>query len=391
MAARIIWAGGSLAGEPALLGEATASGATIIRRCVDAADLLAAASLEPSAIVVLTPSVARLDGEVLARIAIGGRVVIGLADDERDAAVLHAWQVPCVIGPESPGRLAAVLESATRSTDGVWAAPIDRPAGSSDARCDAGQAPLIAVWGPSGAPGRSRTALGIADELARDGLTCCLIDADLAAPSLDIDLGVLAETSGLLVAGRQADRGLLTASALRACARTVHGGLSLVTGLPAPHRAADIRPAAMRAILAVARAAYDAVVVDVGACSLQRALPKAATADHDAQDVSDAVLEPATLLVVVARDSPRGLARLLRAWRPMPAPVVVGLVAGRRPGQAIEVIRDAGLTAPLELIRHEERWELAGRAGATLAEVAPRSRARESYRALARHGMGPRV
>ena len=406
MPARIVWAGGSLAAESDLLSEAVTSGAVIVRRCVDAADLLAAATREPSAIVVLTASVARLDGEIVARLLQTSHAVVGLVSQRHDEEMLVAWRVPMIVQADVRGALTSTLVALT-SVGGVWQAPgVDAhampahvmPAHVMPAHVMSAHgadspppvsalwhasSPLIAVWGPHGAPGRSCTAIGVADELARSGVSCCLIDADLAAPSLDCNLGVLAETSGLLVSGRQADRGLLTAAAVRASAREIRSRLAVLTGLPAPHRSADIRPSAMRAVLAIARSAFDVVVVDMGATALERAMPKAPTVDHDAQDVSDAVLEEATLLVAVARDTPLGMTRLVRAWHPTAMPAVIGLVSSDRPRPGERAIREAGLDLPVEVIRADERWGRAQRAGATLAEVAPRSRARRGYRRLA--------
>ena len=383
---RVIWAGGSLIGEPALLAGACAAGAIVLRRCVDAADLLAAASLEPSAVVVLTPSVARIDAELVARIASGARTVIGLAASEQDVQVLTSWQVGCIVASDEPEAIGPALESGARAAaGGVWSANGgERVARASEAEP---VAPLLAVWGPPGAPGRSRTALGMADELARGGASCCLIDGDLTAPSLDVDLGVTEQAGGLLQASRQADRGLLSPEGLRAIARPVRPRLSLLAGLPAPLGSADIRPAAMRGVLAAARRSFAVVVVDLGSCALERPMPKPAVADHDGQDVSEVILQQASALVAVARDTPLGLTRLVRAWRPTPAPALIALVAGRHPRQGIAALREAGLTAPVEVISVEERWERAGRTGATLAELAPRARARAAYRRLAERAM----
>ena len=63
---------------------------------------------------------------------------------------------------------------------------------------------VIAVWGPTGAPGRSTVAMGIADEAAVAGNTVLLIDADVYGGVLAAAFGLLDESPSR--AGRSACR-----------------------------------------------------------------------------------------------------------------------------------------------------------------------------------------
>lgn len=400
---RMLWAGGALEDEPLLLAAVVEAGAVIVRRCVDAADLLAAAMLEPTAVVVLSATLPRLDAEVVERIAAYQRPVIGVAEDADDTDVLTRWAVTWCVDARDVDELIALIDDVGRPASGLSQVQAPRvtshePASAPDAGVwtprlpPAQQVPrppgrVIVVWGAAGSPGRSLTALGIADEIARSGRRCCLIDADLQAPSLDLDLGVVSDTSGLLVLGRQADRGLLTEQALLASARDVRPGLALVTGLPFPHQHGDVRPAAMRVLVDVARATFDDIVVDVGAVALESGVPTSSMSDHDARDIAAAFLDGAELLVAVTRDEPRALARLARAWVQPTIPAVVALVSSTGPGQARAALRAAGVGAPVEVVRLDPGWDRAARTGASLAEVSPRSRARRDYARLA--GLGP--
>ena len=56
------------------------------------------------------------------------------------------------------------------------------------------------VWGPTGAPGRTTLAIGLAAELAGSGLPTVLVDADTYGASVAQCLGLLDESSGLATA-----------------------------------------------------------------------------------------------------------------------------------------------------------------------------------------------
>ena len=64
---------------------------------------------------------------------------------------------------------------------------------------------IIAVWGPAGAPGRTLVAANIAGELAAEGQSVLLVDADSYGASVAALLGLLDEAAGLAQACRLAD------------------------------------------------------------------------------------------------------------------------------------------------------------------------------------------
>src|SRR5699024_11795478 len=70
----------------------------------------------------------------------------------------------------------------------------------------AGAGRMIAVWGPTGAPGRSTVAVNLAAEAAASGRETVLVDADAYGPAERRILGVLDEAPGLVAAARAHDR-----------------------------------------------------------------------------------------------------------------------------------------------------------------------------------------
>ncbi|MFM8895562.1 MAG: hypothetical protein ACKOE2_09355, partial [Actinomycetales bacterium] len=153
----IILAAPDLAVEPSLVAAAGPAGLTVLRRCVDASDLLACAAAEPNAAVVLSAGVPRLSGDLIARMNPASRQVIALVVSDQDEAQLRSWGVPTVVRlrevPATMSALAAVLDQQTiepdtrgRSPDGVFDTGVWTTSESGI---------VICVWGPPGAPGRT--------------------------------------------------------------------------------------------------------------------------------------------------------------------------------------------------------------------------------------------
>lgn len=126
---------------------------------------------------------------------------------------------------------------------------------------------LVVVWGPTGAPGRTTVAVNLAAEYAIAGLRTLVVDLDTYGPAVGVHLGLTEETAGVARAAHRADRGPLTAGDLLDAAvrvRVAGGRLDVLTGLTRPERWTELRPGALRHVLAEARRGWDRVVVDVG-------------------------------------------------------------------------------------------------------------------------------
>ena len=128
---------------------------------------------------------------------------------------------------------------------------------------------VVAVWGPTGAPGRTTVAVNLAAEYALLGHRTVLVDADTYGPSVAACLGLLDDAAGLAQAARAADRGDLDERRLADCAariRVAGAELSVLTGLSRPDRWPELRSSAVAHVLQAARGHWDRVVVDVGFC-----------------------------------------------------------------------------------------------------------------------------
>lgn len=388
-------------------------GVRVVRRCIDLADLLAAAAAGTAQAVVLSADLRRLDRDALTRLAVAGVAVVGLVSSGDEAAVHRLRQLGLAqVLPDvsSPEEITAAVEAAVESGPiaAISAAGLDfgdparaltlRPSGPEPAAAlEPGAGLVVAVWGPAGAPGRSTIAVGVASELAEQGTSALLVDADTYGGVLAQLLGVLDEAPGLAAACRAANTGVLDVPALASLARQVAPRLRVLTGISRADRWPEIRPAALDVVLAAARGLAAVTVVDCG-FSLEQdeelvydvAAPRRNGATTTAVQAADVVL-------AVASADPVGLQRLVRGLaelRELVPGAVVRVVVNRvrrgptGPGDpAAQIVaaldRYAGVKGPAFVPYDRAGCDASLAAGRTLAEVAPDSGARVALRALA--------
>lgn len=336
----VILALAGLSNEPDLVRAAQSTGLDVVRRCVDAADLLGAAAGDPACPVVIAATLPRLAPDVLSRL--GDRVIVGVSADGLGIDRLSRMGVGTVLStaPTAHATMqqvadvcsAAALSCASARTPMSTTAPDPEPGQpvsavpvrateaeaaspgpAAGASAPSGSATIVAVWGPMGAPGRTTVAVGMAEALADAGARVCLIDADTYAPSITMALGLVEETSGLASACRSAEAGTLRPSGLAsltmACDARADGRWRVLGGIDHPDRWVDCRPVALERVWSVAREAFDVLVIDVGFCLEVDSSPAAWGRQRNAAAVS--ALASADHVVAVGDASPVGAMRLL--------------------------------------------------------------------------------
>lgn len=335
---------------------------TLVKRCLDLADLLVVAATGTARVAVVDHRLPGLDGDSLERLGRAGVRTLAVVpdavpDDERSR--LDRLGVDGVVASHSLVDLPTVVVDLARAPE-VDAATADRdddvgtrvdlagaptgprparsvralPAPDADPIGSAGR--LVAVWGPHGAPGRTTVAIGVAAEAAARGTDTMLVDADPYGGAVGQHLAVLDEASGLLAAVRLANAGQLDAARLAASARSMGERWRVLTGLPRPDRWQEVRPHTLSGVLDVAVTLTDLVVVDAGFGLDPRAVadgrPGHAARDH----LSTTTVGRADDVVVVASADPVGLTRLARSLLDLgevrPAGPDVVVVNRMRPG-----------------------------------------------------------
>jgi MinD-like ATPase involved in chromosome partitioning or flagellar assembly len=401
------------------------AGMTVVRRCADVADLLAAASAGLADVAIVSADLRALDRDALHHLArhgvrTAGAVApgdepgerrlrqLGLDVVVRSDAETHELEEALAGLDDTPGTEAA----ASDLRDGLGALDVLGPDGRGGSPRADGSGPggepaepgawhpveacrVIAVWGPTGAPGRTTVALGLAAELAHRGARTLLVDADTYGSSVAQSLALLDEAPGMAAAARAADQGSLDLPGLARVAPEVAPRLRVLTGIPRPDRWPELRAAAVENVLTVARQLAELVVVDCGfsieddeELSYDTLAPRRNAATLTA-------LEQADELLVVGSADPIGLQRLVRAVQdvgnlPTPTPRVVvnklrASSVGHRPER--RVTEALGRFAGMEDL-HFLPWDQASLdgamfAGCSLVEFAPQSELRRAVAALA--------
>lgn len=416
--------------EPELVRAADPVGLRVVRRCVDAVDLLAAAALAEGCPVVVSATLPRLTPDVVARL--GDRPIVGVAADALGEQRLRRLGIDPVImvapaAQTTMQQVADVCAAAGRSSGPVEGPPGDGipvlPDPCDGPRTDKTPSPaaaptrestrtpvadltpptpldtapgptgcIVAVWGPQGAPGRTTVALGMSECLAREGRRVCLVDADTYGPSIALALGLIEDTSGLLVAARHAEAGSLSARTLASLTMSVpvpgRGHWRVLGGLPGADRWRELRRPALDRIWDPARDAFDVTVVDVGFCLESDDEAGAWARERNAAALS--ALSQADHVVAVGDSSVLGAARLATALMRMRAvapQASVSVLRNRARGSAApwrEAIAPLLPDAPVLDLPEDSRalsacWEQ----GRSLGEGARRSRIRRAMEQVA--------
>lgn len=302
----VLLAGGGAAWEPAALGALESRpGVVVLKRCLDLTDLLAQATTGQAGVAVLALDLPGLDAAAVSHLARHGVQAVGV--------------LPPGAADGTAGRAAALgvprLVAADRLVDlpdAVLAVARDEPEASAPADPTGSPAPadgpVVTVWGPTGAPGRTTIAVGLAAELARRGRDPLLLDVDPWGGAVAQHLGVLDEVAGLLAAARLAGGGRLH-ERFGSLQRRV-GDLRVLTGLPRADRWTEVRAGTVEELVQLGRA-QGPVVVDAGFC-----LEEDAAADYAGRPgrtaMTLAAVAEADLLLAVGSADPVGLSRLAR-------------------------------------------------------------------------------
>lgn len=310
--------------EGAALRALEGAGLAVVKRCVDVADLMGSAATGQGSVALVDEKVPGLDTEAVRHLLAHGVRTVVAAETAVQADRFHRLGVSSVSTPAPEELAEAVSEAATSATDEQETGPgprlelVDHP-GEEATGPEHGR--VVAVWGPTGAPGRTTVAIGLAAARAAAGSPGVLVDLDPYGGAVAQHLGVLDEVSGVLATARMANAGTLDEDGFAGSARRVDDRLVVLTGLPRADRSVEVRPGAVDAILELA-AAHGDVVADTGF----------GLADDEPGRGGDRItletLAAADAVVVVGTAEPTGLARLARglvdlAERVGPVPVHV--------------------------------------------------------------------
>jgi len=379
---------------------------SVARRCVDVADMLASVAAGHGRAVLLSADLRRLDREVLSRVASAGVAVVGVAsaDDGQGERRLRQLGVDTVVTADAD--VSAVADAVHAALGGMAAAP-SRPggadgvgeldlAGPADSAAEHPVGRLVAVWGPTGAPGRTTLSVNLAAETALLGRTTLLVDADTYGGSIAQVLGLLDEAPGLAGAARAANHGQLDLPSLARHARQVTARLRVLTGITRTERWPEVRATSLEVVWALARGLAETTVVDCGFCLEQDEELSFDTAAPLRNGATLSTLQNADVVLAVAAADPVGLQRFVRALSDLREAVPradVRVVVNRMRSSVVGSNPDRQVRAALERYAGVQRIvvvpddrpavDAALLKGQTLAEAAPTSAVRQAIARLA--------
>jgi len=379
------------------------AGYAVVRRCADLADLLAAGAAGMGDVALVSPDLRALDRPALHELGTHGVAVAGVAapgDEVGERRLRQLGLTVVVLADVTSPELEDALDGLGSGAEGALDAQALPAASTDDADGDDpdGGDPdepgrVVAVWGPTGAPGRTTVALNLAAELATRGPTL-LVDADTYGSAVAQSLGLLDEAPGMAAACRAADQGSLDLMALARLAPEVTPGLRVLTGIPRAERWTELRAPSVAHVLTLARRLARVVVVDCGFAVEDDEELSYDTLAPRRNAATLTTLEQADDLLVVGAADPIGLQRLVRAVQdlaavPSPTPSVVvnkvrASAVGSRPERRIaEALgRFAGMDELTYLPWDQASLDGAMLAGRSLVESAPQSELRKAVAAL---------
>lgn len=294
--------------EDRLLPDLIELGCVVVARPAGAGEATNEVARGRAGVLLVSADARHLDAGLVRASASAGVHLVVLADGDDERLAATALDVRDVLGADAG--ITAILAAVEHGRPEVT--PIAaRPAMPS------ARGTVVAVWGPTGAPGRTTTAIAVAAELAASGARVALVDADTVGAAVAPSLGLLDEAPGLAAACRLAGSGALTPGELDRIAqpyRGRRGGFAVLTGIGRSARWPELSLDRVGGVLDIARGWADYTVVDAGF-----------NLEADEEIMSDlfaprrnaatlAALRAADIVVAIGAADPVGLARLVRSW-----------------------------------------------------------------------------
>ena len=354
---------------------------SLARRCVDVADLLATAQTGDAVAALISPDAPGFDADTVYRLVQAGVHPVAI---DADSARCAALGITTRLAVDELDALAGHLPR--------------QPSAAAQQDVPSGEGRIVAVWGPSGAPGRSTVALGMAAACAARGISTILADADPYGGAIAQMLGILDEVSGLLAASRAANNGRVAETSEHLYG--INERLSVLTGLPRPDLWAQVRAGAAELVLQQLRHDAPFSVIDCGFC-----LEQPETFDSGAprrNQLTLQSLEAADDIIAVGRADPVGLTRLVRGLHDLeafiPSADIAVVINMTRPtigwsdaeiGATVERLTGRAPVAFLPL--DQGAVDSALIAGRLLSEASPDSRLAKSFDRLVGQWSGQHV
>lgn len=268
----------------------------LLLRCVDRVELLGAIRSGRVDAIVSVGQPEWFDRQCRAEAALAGARVVMVGPND-----LVGWPDGTAVLPPDA------------SIDQIVAFALDSPpiAGEATSTDEQQDGQVVAVWGPKGAPGRTRIAIELACEISRRDEPAILVDADPYGGDIAQLLGLVEELPTIIWASRLAAKGALTRAEISGELRRIGSdGPVALPGLPRAELWAEISDFAWHELLEVARRYFRYSVIDVGFC-LEAS---DGSVGQDRNRIARATLKVADRVIAVCHPDPVGLKNFMWAF-----------------------------------------------------------------------------
>lgn len=367
--------------EERIAQELNNNGYTIVGRCSSADELSSVLSIADAELALVCAAPRYLNERLLTESDASGVRLVAMIGS--DAERRHAASVGLYETVDVGAQWREIEEMLVGS-------PVAVPSRDVQNSTTGGQ--VIAVWGPAGSPGRTTLAINIAAEIAAEGYSVALADADTHSGSVAPALGLLDEAPGFAAACRLAGAESLTQQELERIGQrylSAHGSFWVLTGIGRANRWPELSSDRVVKAVRECRQWVDYTVLDTG-FSLESDEEISSDLFAPRRNAATiAALREADQVVAVGAADPVGLSRFLRAHVDLLETIetdrvtavmnkirasAIGLNPSAQVAQTLQ--RFGGITAPV-LVPHDQlALDAAVLGGKTLADVAGRSPAR---------------
>ncbi|MFN3866549.1 MAG: hypothetical protein ACK4MD_07525, partial [Demequina sp.] len=229
----------------------------VVRRCADLAEAMAAANAGMGAVIVVSEQ-PHLTRTVVAELDGLGVAIVGVPTTAQAARDLALIGIPEVVEPHATD--VDICAAAQRAISAQTPRAPQRMVSSVPAVAPGSaerEGTVVAVWGPTGAPGRTTIAVNLAGEFAAGGAATLLVDADTYGGAVAQACGLMDEAPGLAAVARAAQHGALDRATIDRYALEVEPRLRVLTGVTRPERWTELPGPALDEVWRAVRAAAD--------------------------------------------------------------------------------------------------------------------------------------
>ena len=262
----------------------------LVLRCVDRVEFLAAVQGGALDAVIVVGAPRWLDEGDVAEASAARVRALGLPTSPEEIEFLRGIGCELLALGTTPGAVIEHMEKPARE-EATTSATDPLPTGK-----------LVAVWGPKGAPGRTRLSIELAYLAGTNGLPTALIDSDTHGGDVAQLLDLPSDVPGLPYLSRHTDELLALTGNVR--------WATVIPGVVDPSHGRDVTTEGWRCLTSALRSSHRLTICDLG-LGVGMSNPASNGVHVDRRDIAETTVRDADLVVAVFKGDPVGVKHLL--------------------------------------------------------------------------------